>query len=110
MLSRYVFSIVVFFSTPRSFRAVQVQQPGLRGEYFKFEPGVWLPDLTSRKPDVQRPEENLYFPRISEDEAFRGLDDRFRTDYAARFTGKLRISKEGKCAVRSSMSYISECH
>ncbi|WP_422924249.1 PQQ-dependent sugar dehydrogenase [Singulisphaera sp. PoT] len=68
---------------------------GLKGEYFDFTTRLRsLPDLTGRTPDLTRVESSLnFFPSRL---AWAGLDARFNTNFAARFTGFLKVDTPGR--------------
>ena len=69
----------------------QPQQAGLWGEYFFFNQGSTIPNLNDRIPDVERVDMTINFE--DSNVAWEGLPS--ANDYAARWTGYLRIQVTG---------------
>lgn|GEM_PF-2677744 len=69
--------------------------PGLKAEFFDFTTGLrGFPNLNGRSPDVTRTDAVLGFP-LSRG-PWSGLDARFATTFAARYTGFLKVDTPGR--------------
>ena len=68
-------------------------KPGLIGEYFKFDEGIEdFPDVKNKKPNIRRADKELNWEGTGEEFAGTG----FAEDFYVRWTGVVRIPKDGK--------------
>jgi len=70
---------------------------GIKSEFFDFNESLAkIPDLSGRKPDFERIDENIGTDYKINGYVWPGLDDRFADTFASRHTGFLKITKAGK--------------
>ena len=70
---------------------------GIKSEFFDFNESLTkIPDLSGRKPDFERIDENIGTDYRVNGYVWPGLDDRFADTFASRHTGFLKITKAGK--------------
>ena len=70
---------------------------GIKSEFFDFNESLTkIPDLSGRKPDFERIDENIGTDYRVNGYVWPGLDDRFADTFASRHTGFLKIRKAGK--------------
>ncbi|MEI6297445.1 MAG: PA14 domain-containing protein, partial [bacterium] len=73
------------------------KQAGIKSEFFDFKESLSkIPDLSGRKPDFERIDENIGTDYKISGYVWPGLDDRFADTFASRHTGFLKITKAGK--------------
>lgn len=76
---------------------------GIKSEFFDFEASLTkIPDLSGKKPDFERIDENIGTDYKINGYVWPGLDDRFADTFASRHTGFLKITKAGKYAFHLS--------